>query len=533
MLPKDHPTEREARTSLHIGRWHVDTATDCIALDGVVKKLEPRTMRLLLTLGSQPGKVFSSEELLDAVWPGVIVTGQSLYQAVGELRAVLRTDTQTANFIVTVPRKGYRLVAPVSQIFAGPSSHRPADASAETDGRQPIAVLPFQANGVSPDLSFVRETLLSGLIVELSRQPGLAPIARGTMLSYAANQTSARQVAADLNVRYVLDGSLTQIGDRLHLTCELVDARSASVLATEALRIEGSEWPTLAHQVIGRLARVTRLHLSEHASRDPSDATRPNDFALQLATRAWVELYCRPQSRSTNERAWQFAEGALAQDPAVGSAWNALAYCHWRAAQFAWSPRPWDSLLADALAHAERAVTLSPLDPDAFYTHGLASYTSGEFARAEASLRHCIEISASYAPAYPILGLVRATRGAPQETAALCEQAFALSPREPLRAAWHWAEACAASMLGREHDALERASLGISANPDHPACYLIAAAASWRIGMTEQARRYIDVLSRTSFSTVARLRTVIPVFRAGAWAAGILDDLGAAGLPAK
>jgi DNA-binding winged helix-turn-helix (wHTH) protein/tetratricopeptide (TPR) repeat protein len=532
MRSRDRQTMQGVQTTLRVGRWHVDAATDSIALEGTVKKLEPRTMRLLLVLGSQPGKVFSSEELLDSVWPGVVVTGQSLYQAIGELRAALRADTQFAEYVATVPRKGYRLVVPVSQTSDGPSSVGLAESPSETGALQSIALLPFQANGLGPEMSFVRETLLSGLIVELSRQPGLAPIARGTMLSFAGSQASARQVAGELNVRYVLDGSVTQIGDRLHLSWELVDGSSAQVLATEALQIDGAEWPTLVLQVIGRLARVARLHLSEHASRNPSGEGRPNDLALQLATRAWVELYCRPQSRITNERAWRFAEDALEQDPVVGGAWNALAYCHWRAAQFAWSPRPWASLLADALAHAERAVTLSPFDPDAFYTHGLASYTSGEFERAEASLRHCIEISASYAPAYPILGLVRATRGAPEETAALCAKAFALSPREPLRAAWHWAEACGASMLGQEQQALERACLGISANPDHPACYLIAAAASWRIGMIEQARRYIQVLGRTSFSTVARLRTTIPVFRTGTWAAGILDDLGAAGLPA-
>ena len=98
-----------------VGRWLVDPATDQITLDRKPVKLEPRTMRLLVTLAERPGTVYTSDALLDAVWPGVVVTGQSLYQAIGELRSVLKADTQTGDFIATVPRKGYRLIAPVAR----------------------------------------------------------------------------------------------------------------------------------------------------------------------------------------------------------------------------------------------------------------------------------------------------------------------------------------------------------------------------------------------------------------------------------
>ena len=89
-----------------LGRWQVDPATDVLTLGRQTVKLEPRTMRLLVTLAERPGAVCASDALLDAVWPGVVVTGQSLYQAIGELRSVLRADTQTGEFIATVPRKG-------------------------------------------------------------------------------------------------------------------------------------------------------------------------------------------------------------------------------------------------------------------------------------------------------------------------------------------------------------------------------------------------------------------------------------------
>lgn len=524
-------------------------ALDTVVLGERSCKLQPRTMRLLLALAARPGQVLSAQELLDTVWPGVVVTDQSLYQAVGDLRAVLAADAATGPFIATVPRKGYRLVAPVGRAHASAgadtrtesptSSNAEARTEASTEARRQavpaIAVLPFRDLGLAPALGFLREALLGGLILELSRQPDLAPIARGTMLSYAgrATPTPPRQLAAELGVRYVLDGSMVQLGDELHIACELVDATSDAVLTSEALRLPAQQWPALAQQVVGRLARAARLQLSAHSSRGVAPVAAGHTSALELATRAWVELYCRPQTRETNDRAWAWAAEALRRDDACGAAWNALAYCEWRAAQYAWSARGWAELLADAVAHAQRAAELAPSDPDACYTLGLATYTSAEFERAEATLRHCVDISASYAPAHALLGLVRAVRGHPEETAALCQRAFALSPREPLRAVWHWTEACALSMQGLDAQAFERACLGIAANPDYPLCYLVAAVSAWRLGRPDAAARYATVLRAGAFKSTPLVRGRLPPMRVEPWASAFLADLHAAGLPER
>ncbi len=534
MAPERHDSSPPATSEpFQVGRWHVDPATDTAEIDGRVRKLEPRTMRLLTTLAARPGDVFASQDLLDSVWPGVVVTGQSLYQAVGELRSLLKADTATPAFIANVPRKGYRLVAPVVRQRTGPAGALPPAAAKPTRAHAAppsIAVLPFRDLGVSPELSFLREALLAGLIQELCRQPALAPVARGTMLSYAGQPVAARKVAGELQVRYVLDGTITQVRNDLQIACELVDAASDAVLASEAVQVPAAQWPELAQRVVGRLARAARLQLSEHATRGVEASAGVDASSLELATRAWVELYCRPQNRETNERAWKWANEAIRRDQSVAAAWNALAFCEWRAAQYEWSDRGWEPLLADAVAHAQRAVSLAPWDPDAHYTLGLATYTSGDLASGEANLRQCLELSSSYAPAYALLGLVRAGRGHPEETQELCARAFALSPREPLRAIWHWAEACAASMLGRDEEALVRASLGIAANPDHPFCYLVAAVSSMRLGKDTEADRFMSVVRRGAFNDVARLRSRLPTMRVEPWASGFLADLQRAGV---
>jgi DNA-binding winged helix-turn-helix (wHTH) protein/TolB-like protein len=539
-------TGRQEAARMTVGRWQADPAADTLTLDGRTVKLEPRTMRLLVALAEQPGEVCTSEALLDAVWPGVIVTGQSLYQAIGELRSALRDDTLTGEFIVTVPRKGYRLVASVRQgpwpasklamvalnLPLNPPLDSPLNPPPAPAART-IAVLPFRDLGLPAQLSFLLETLLGDLVLELSRQPGLTTIGRGTMLAYRGLTVSPRRVADDLHVQYVVDGAIAHVDGRLSISCDLIDAANEAVLASESIEVPAANWPELGQRVVGRLVRVWRLEMTEHAARKVDVGGAERASALELAMRAWVELYCRPQTRESNGRAWKWATEAVHRDASVGAAWNVLAYCEYRAVQFDWQDDIPDVRMTDAVAHAERATALSPSDPDAHYTLGLALFNADDLVRAEASLRHCLEISASYAPAYGLLALHANAGGHPEQAFELCARALALSPREPLRAIWHWGQACASSMLGREEDALAYAARGIAANPAFPNCYLIAAVAARRLGRKQEAARFVSVLRTTALRSIESTRTRVPSLRVEPWASDFLRDLQDAGLPER
>src|SRR5580704_8049177 len=108
----------QSRAQLHIGDWVVDSDTDTIARGSELAKLEPRAMRLLLLLAQSPGAVISVDRMLTEVWPGVIVGPASVYQAVSQLRRALADTDPEPTYIATVPRKGYRLIAPVRLVPA-------------------------------------------------------------------------------------------------------------------------------------------------------------------------------------------------------------------------------------------------------------------------------------------------------------------------------------------------------------------------------------------------------------------------------
>lgn len=106
----------QSRAPLQIGEWVADPDTDTVARSSEVLKLEPRAMRLLLLLAQSPGAVISVDRMLTEVWPGVIVGSASVYQAISQLRRLLGDTDPEPTYIATVPRKGYRLVAPVRRL---------------------------------------------------------------------------------------------------------------------------------------------------------------------------------------------------------------------------------------------------------------------------------------------------------------------------------------------------------------------------------------------------------------------------------
>ena len=107
-----------AERTLQIGEWQADPVLDELRRGEQVLKLEPRKMRLLMALARRPQQLVTLDQLLDEVWADLVVTPSSVYQSISQLRSVLGDEASQPRYIVTVPRKGYRLVAAVSEVVA-------------------------------------------------------------------------------------------------------------------------------------------------------------------------------------------------------------------------------------------------------------------------------------------------------------------------------------------------------------------------------------------------------------------------------
>lgn len=467
-------------------------------------------MRLLMTLAEAQGEVVTTDQLFERVWPGLVVTLSSLYEAVAQLRKAVGPG-----HVSTVPRKGYRLTTPVVR-------HGPAAAPGTTDTARPlsvaslgpwsVAVRPFRLRGVPPGHLFMRERLTEDLIAELSRQPSLVIVARGTMLGYADSSATATQIAGEVGVRHVVEGLIEVRGDDLLVAAQVVDTFGGVETAVDEVSLALADWPRTSGLVVSRLARALNFELLDQTARWPAQGDGSDLAALALATRAWVELFARTETPDSNRRALDLALQAQANDPRCALASTCLAFAHWRRAQFGWdaSDDPAEPL-RNAQAHAEQSIDLNARDPDAHYVCALVAYSSGETARAEEALRHCLRLSASHAPAHGLLALMRTRRGHPEEADALCDRAFALSPREPLRAVWHLARAWAALALHDPVTALEESQRAMAVNPDFATCYLTGAAAAQAMGNQHLARRWVAFLqTRTAFKTLRAVRDRLP-----------------------
>src|SRR5215470_15374586 len=126
-------------TAFRIGQWRIDPALDEISRDGTTLKLEPRTMRVLTCLAGRAGQVVSINELLDTVWKDLVVTQDSVYQAVAALRRALGDDPKDPSYIASVARRGYRLLPPVEREAA---AQAPLSVPAKHDPQSPVLGAP-------------------------------------------------------------------------------------------------------------------------------------------------------------------------------------------------------------------------------------------------------------------------------------------------------------------------------------------------------------------------------------------------------
>jgi DNA-binding winged helix-turn-helix (wHTH) protein/TolB-like protein len=252
---------------LTIGDWCVDPAAGQISRGGEVVRVEARTLRLLLELAEHPGRTVSLDELLDRVWAGVIVTPDSVYQAVAALRRMLGDDPKRPRYIATVPRLGYRLVAPVGPAddAGAPPARRPvpawvarsvvaasvmavvmfigAQVFVRAAAKAPVAVMPFLDLTDGMDQIELSDDLTEGVIDRLAKNPRLkTPGFRDAFLLRGKHLTP-RQAAKALGVDYVLDGSMHSSPKGFRIEARLVRADNGFVIWSQAFEGPRSEAP--------------------------------------------------------------------------------------------------------------------------------------------------------------------------------------------------------------------------------------------------------------------------------------------------
>src|ERR1700680_265033 len=226
------------RFVLHLGRGALLAA-------GVGRPLRATSFAFLRHFVENPGRLIGRDEIMQAVWPGVFVSDDSIAQCVRDIRRVLQDDQQL--LLRTLPRRGYLLTAQVVRETAQPAARASAEfAEAALSAARPapltdkpsIAVLPFQNMSGDPEQEYFVDGMVEEIITALSRIRWLFVIARNSTFTYKGQAVDVKQVGRELGVRYVLEGSVRKGGNRVRITAQLIEAETGAPLWAD--RFDGS-----------------------------------------------------------------------------------------------------------------------------------------------------------------------------------------------------------------------------------------------------------------------------------------------------
>lgn len=467
--PVEPSRQKSTAAAFFVGEWLVDPALDSISRGDETLKLEPRKMQLLVALASRPGEVVSAEELLDRVWPGLVVTQSSVYQTVAQLRKTLGDDTSSPRYIATIARKGYRLVATVRPV-------EPASAATEVSS----AVRAVEDDGVidapsRPSRPVSRRAVLVGAVgsiaaagiglyvwapsrrvalpvriavlafedqskgrIEQATANGLAEDVihrferyRDVLVSARDSAFTIRRDGEDraalialherLHVDYALFGELFTTRERVSLAARLVSVATGKVLWTDVIVVAADRLPDLPDQIATRTIAALGLEPLPASARDSLGAYE----LLLLGNNALVT-----QSSMENVRkARDYFQNAIDTDPGYARAYTGAARTWLVQAAYAYGIDIRDGA-ARAQPLLDKSFALDPLLLDTLLAQGrlytMTSWTDGE--RARSFMQKAVDLYPGNAEAQFGLGISYAYDEQPREAIRQYERALTLDP---------------------------------------------------------------------------------------------------------
>ena len=540
-------------------------------MDPVV--LEPQVFRLLLYLIENRDRVVSKDELIDTVWEGRIVSDAALNTRINGVRRAVGDSGKDQTVIRTAARRGFRFVADVTEeteaagenigeprpslpswqlgavaavmvvavAFAAfwwqpwTPEHEPASLERMAfllPDKPSIAVLPF--NNMSDDASqeYFADGMTEDLITDLSKISGLFVIARNSVFIYKGKPVRARQVAEELGVRYVLEGSVRRAGDKVRINAQLVDAMTGGHLWAD--RYDGSlkDIFGLQDRITHKITKALALKLTPSETKAIADRGTKVIEAHDAFLKGWNH-YLQSTPGELVAAAAQFKK-AIALDAGYGRAHAALALTYWQASNRFWGIHfgfNWKWTRVQMIRHLEMA-----LKSPSVIAHRLASsiyIDQRRYAESIAAARRAIELGPNSAESYRALAYALVMNGQPAEAREMVDKAWRLDPRA---AGQHFfllgLIAFAEGNVEQAAGLIERARTHLK----HARSFLPPLIAAYMdLGRTDEGRALAEIYSDWFPTFTTELRNIMYFwpFRDKAVAARLADGLLLAGITGK
>jgi TolB-like protein len=452
---------------------------------------------------------------MQRVWPNVVVTEDSLVQAVGDIRRVLGDNAH--QLLRTVPRHGYMLVATRADSTPQPASHsaalvppRPravllvAALSAvllvalawwrgpPVWSHEPpqIAVLAFRDRAGTPEGAMLARGLAEDVLLQLGRNQGLRVVAQHSSFSLYGKDLAVTELGRQLRAQYLVDGVIQRDGDRLRIEIELIDAQAGRVLWVSRHETDGGDVVRARDAVVQRVAGTLFSKVRE-TERQLATAAPPESLDVYALTQKGLALKHRFNAEATRE-ARAGLEWALQIDPRYAPAWAVLGWLNSIDGQMRltgeWSP----ARAEEALAQTRRAVELDPSYPLA-YSALASTYTlAGRVEEAAAAAARAVELAPGDAEAKLTYAYRLLPARPPEEALQAMQQAVELYPIAPpyfdaMRSMVLWANS-------RNDAALSAAQACTQRAPGFRDCRVVQALVLVETGRLARAREQIAAL---------------------------------------
>ena len=559
-MPDADPSLEAA--AIRIGEWDVEPRRNLLSCADRTVRLEPKVVELLVHLARRKGEVVGREELLQAVWPGVVVGDDTLTQAVNKLRRSLGDDAHAPTYIETISKRGYRLIAPVGMApgsvpavthAASPMPHRrwrwwagialagAAVAAAlmmlgkarwpfATDdypgaGDFPpiVAVLPLANQSGDASRDYFSDGVTEDVIGALGRFTALRVISRSSVEQYKGNVEGARGIRDALGARYIVNGSIRETDGQLRVAVELSDADRGIVLWSERFQGAGQDvffiQDQIVKNIVGHLAvKVTQLE-RERARLKPVASLEAYDLVLRARP-------LRQTNRASNRRARDMLARALQLAPNYADAHVQLASAELAQIENGWVEHPVDKL---AVLEKRLLRALAIDDPGAnARAHGMLGFVHsfrGEYDQALIEMDRALEINPSDAFALRARGATLLFLGRIDDAIATLELERRFNPASDtvigaLRALAYYT-------ARRYPEALAAANLALMRYPHSASAHVMRAATLAQMGEPDAAR---EAAARAiEFDPALQVRNFGTQFRDPQHAAHLQEGLRKAG----
>ena len=524
------------------GPFLLDTEAEVLFRGDAMVGIGRRALAVLRRLLERPGELVTKDFLISTAWSGLVVDDANLAVQIAALRRALSDAPGGKAWIETLPRRGYRYIGPppaqadwparTAASTTGTASHLAAsiDSAALIADKPSIAVLPFQNVTGNAEQDYFADGIIEEITTALARFRHLFVIGRNSSFTYKSRSVEASQIAREMGVRYLLEGSIRKSEDRVRITARLVDTETGRHLWADrfdaALEDIFALEDRITQSVVGSVTPTLQHAEIERAQRKPTESL--NAYDLYLRGLAHFHL----STKASISEALGLFRRAAELDPNFASASGMAAWCYVRRKGSRWAV---DSRheISEATSFVRRALELGRDDAVALCSSAYAlAYVLGEMEQGSALLDQAIVVNPNLSWAFTLCGWPKVWLGQLDEAIELQAIAMRLSPRDPqsflMEAATSMAHFCA----DRPDEASVWAAKAFHNQPNFPMSVAALAASDVAVGRHESARKNSALL--LSLDPTLRLSAVgewLP-FRKPGHASRWREALGRAGVPA-